>query len=137
MRTSTYITLGGILIIAYLLLAPVSTFCGLSAEAAMAKNDAVNLSNSLVVFKVEYGSYPEGSIREILNQVSGENPKKIVFIELEPRKMSSDGIFLDPWRHPYQINLVDDPKTPHVWSLGKNGIDDSTNAKSDDLRSWE
>ncbi len=110
MRVLIYTALGVIVIFTYLLLFPKGTGCVLSAEAAMARNDVVILSSALTAYKLEYGNYPKGTDPEVINQLAGENPKKIAFIEVDSRKMSPDGIFLDPWKRPYQINPIDDPE---------------------------
>jgi hypothetical protein len=73
------------------------------------------------------------------------NPKGIRFLEIAEHRYSQ-GEYLDPWGHPYQISFGEDEATftmiggiaidapVAVWSFGKNGKDEC--GSGDDICSW-
>jgi hypothetical protein len=120
-------------VIVYSLLFPFTG--GLSpASKTIAKNDTVNLSCALSAYKSEYGDYPQGSVQFIISSLLGSNPRKIVFIELSHSQLKN-GLYIDPWGTPLNIDLTHDK--PHVWSCGKNKINEIDHPKSDDIHSWD
>lgn len=90
--------------------------CGESAGKAQARNDVVQLATAIKAYETEYGHLPPSSngpvSRALLDVLTGnntkENPRKIVFIELNPWKLKRSGTnaagdYLDPWGNPYFI----------------------------------
>ncbi len=65
--------------------------------------DLASIIVALREFKEEYGSYPSGSNRDIFHALLGQNPRRIFFLNLSPRKVRADGDFLDQWGTPYMI----------------------------------
>lgn len=93
------------------------------------------LAGALVAYQHEYGSWPTGSQAEIIAALRGDNPRHVVFIELDPRHLSKKGEFLDEWGTPYHIEIIPGEK-PHVYSLGPDRQDEHGERKSDDIASW-
>ena len=100
-----------------------------------AKNDVVSLSIALKAFHAEYGSYPSGDQPAIMKALSGDNVRKIRFIEIAARRLSSKGRYCDPWGNPYRI---DTSRVGHlrVHSPGENGREELDDPRADDIRSW-
>jgi ABC-type transport system involved in multi-copper enzyme maturation permease subunit len=79
----------------------------------------------------EFGSYPSGSNREIVRTLCGDNPRKIIFLELASRDTNSTGQVVDPWGTPYQFSF--EASDPMISSAGPNQIFETNSEKSDDL----
>jgi hypothetical protein len=99
-----------------------------AARRAMAKNDVVQIANAIQAYEVEYGSLPifssgeEG--KDIEREVNGDllaaltgkdpahNPRKILFLEVQPAKPGHGGItrgaFADPEGGIYRVALDSD-----------------------------
>jgi len=148
----------------------------------VAKSEVTQLVGSLNAYYTEYGHWPDfvGNgkfldaernsqlIRLLTVQDIANNPRGITYFEAPPARMSgngltngitSEGVLVDPWGHPYRIILDADqsgaiaspyPKDPKpkiqahaiVWSLGKDGKqgapkDEQTSRGSDDIKSWK
>jgi len=84
------------------------------------------------LYTSEYGTPPSGDSRAIFNQLKGENPRKIVFLNgLRQDEISDKGDWVDHWGHPYRIYISD--TSVLVRSAGKNGVFDKPDAAGDDL----
>jgi hypothetical protein len=103
------------------------------APKAAAKNAVIQLAIAAKAYKQEYGEPPKGDNRSILRTLQDDNPRKIVFIELNPKEISKDGFFLDPWGTPYAFDLSNAAE-PWAYSFGKNKIDEG--GHNDDVTSW-
>lgn len=99
-----------------------------SARKAQAKNDAVQIATAVTAYETEYGYLPTkpsndntisagaaaGEIISILANLTTEpdNPRQIVFIEVQDAKPKKSGItnnaFVDPWGGTYQVRLDGD-----------------------------
>jgi len=83
-----------------------------SSRKAQARNDVTQVAAAVKAYQLEYGRMPEDG--NVIAQLTGENPKDIVFLELKAAKGSppkggiSDGQLLDPWGQEYTIMLDDD-----------------------------
>jgi len=99
-----------------------------------AKNDVTQLVVAAKAYTTEYGKPPEGSQLAQLKALEGDNPRKIVFIEVDPKHTTKDGIFLDPWGTPYVYDLSK-PSGAWAYSFGRNKIDEHGNG--DDCASWQ
>ena len=80
---------------------------------------------SLTLFFAEHGRYPAGDRGEVCRallgeNVGGQNPKRLSYIEAKPREINAQGEFIDPWGNPYRIVIRD---VPFVYSCGADGID--------------
>ncbi len=162
------------------MLFPVETDRNYSNIAA--KSAVTQLATALNVYYAEYGHWPDfvgdGNfldaernsqlIRSLTVRDIANNPRRITYFEAPPARESGngltngitpEGVFVDPWGHPYRIILkadhsgviaspyLKDPKPKvqtHaiVWSLGKDGKqgapkDEQTSRGSDDIKSWE
>jgi len=82
-------------------------------------------------YKDAYGTYPTGDNSTVFGALRGNNPKKLIFLDVHPRSISADGAFVDPWQTPYEIR-VNSTNSVSVRSAGKNkhfgDADDVTNS---------
>jgi prepilin-type N-terminal cleavage/methylation domain-containing protein len=83
-----------------------------SSRKAQARNDVTQVAAAVKAYQLEYGRLPEEG--DVIGQLTGDNSKKIVFLELKAAKGSppkagiSDGKLFDPWGGEYTIELDDD-----------------------------
>ena len=92
-----------------------------------AMNDVTQLVTAAKSYQAEYGKMPEGGAASILRALQGENLKKIIFLEINPKKISKEGLFLDPWGAPYLFDF----STSHApWAY-------SSGNKRRDFKTWE
>ncbi len=98
-----------------------------SARRAQAKNDVVQIATAITAYETEYGKLPGSGTTDttqnvdtdLINTLSGittnNNPRKIVFIEVQERKPDIVGKggksgtnasgFVDPWGGQYVVRL--------------------------------
>lgn len=107
----------------------------LEVKRSVARNDTFTLVAAVKNYITEFGAPPAGGDAAIMTALRGANPRKMVFFEMDARRINARGEFFDPWGHPYRID-VSDPKAPAVYSFGKNGIDEGGAEGSDDIVSW-
>ena len=105
-----------------------------SGGRAQAKNDVTQLVMAAKAYISEYGKPPEGDPQAIIRSLLGENPRKIVFMELQSKQLSKEGLFIDPWCTPYIFDLSK-PSGSWAYSFGKNKRDEK--GKGDDCTSWQ
>jgi type II secretory pathway pseudopilin PulG len=87
-----------------------------SSPKSQAKNDVVQIATAITSYQTEYGHLPPGANgpvnRALVDILTGNdtkaNPRKIVFIEMNPWKLKRGGTntagdFLDPWGSPYFV----------------------------------
>jgi prepilin-type N-terminal cleavage/methylation domain-containing protein len=83
-----------------------------SSKKAQARNDVQQVAAAVKAYLLEYGRLPEES--NVIEQLTGENSKEIVFFEAKAAKGSppaggiSGGKLYDPWGEEYEIELDDD-----------------------------
>jgi len=65
---------------------------------------------SLEQYRDAIGSYPVGDNTSIIQSLSGKNPKQMVFIEWLSQDTDSNGMFLDPWKNPYRLEVLQKDK---------------------------
>ena len=105
------------------------------AKRVTARNDAGNIRSSVLQYIVEFNALPVGDQAQIMAALLGKNPQQIVFWEFDTKRFNARGEFLDPWGSAYRID-TSDPKSPRVYSFGKNRIDEGGAEGSDDVVSW-
>jgi len=120
-------------IIISLLFPAVGPGLGYSPKAD-AMNTVIQLVTAAKAYKEEYGEPPKGDSKSILRVLQNDNPRKIVFIELNPKDISKKGILVDPWGSPYAFDLSN-ATYPWAYSFGKNKIDEG--GRNDDVTSWK
>jgi type II secretory pathway pseudopilin PulG len=91
-----------------------------------ARSDVAVLTLALDGFAREHGSYPTGTCTEICallrgEDVAGQNPKRLDYVEASAHEMNAAGEFIDPWGTPYRI--LTSP-TGRAYSCGPNRIDE-------------
>ena len=101
---------------------------------SQARMDVRILIDGSRAYWIEYGRPPEGNNKNILKTFQGSNPRNLVLLELDPRRVSKDGLYLDPWGTPYAFDLS---KGSDSWaySFGRNKLDEGGNG--DDVASWK
>ena len=103
-------------------------------QRAQAKNDVIQLVTAAKAYKEEYGEFPKGDRKAVLLRLQENNHRKIVFIELNAKQISKEGLFLDPWGVPYAFDLSN-VNDPWAYSFGKNKTDEG--GCNDDVASWK
>ena len=63
---------------------------------------------ALLQYRTEFGTLPVGPDSAVCKALSGENAKKIKFIEMRSTRIGTDGRFLDRWGTPYRFYFSDD-----------------------------
>jgi hypothetical protein len=100
-----------------------------------AMTDISTVRLALEVYRMEFGSFPDGSNVAVYRALCGENPKELVFLDISPKRISNGSELMDPWENPYRIDLSD-PRRLRIHSAGPNGIDEKGAGGSDDIVSW-
>ena len=99
-----------------------------AAKKAQAKNDVTQIATAIAAYETEYGRLPTSptsdstvdasastatdiiSILANLNSPTADNPRGIVFLEVQNAKKGKSGIsnstFVDPWGGTYKVALV-------------------------------
>ena len=139
----------------------------------VAQQELLSLVAGANAYSTEYGLLPEisgGALRvESLDQqvelisillgqnMHGRNPKRIDFISSSEGKLEPGKPYLDPWKHPYQLQFLageeDSMSGPYsdgakikmsviAWSLGRDGVLGSKEHPgvlegSDDVVTWK
>jgi hypothetical protein len=94
-----------------------------------------NVRQAFHVFWREYSEFPKGDIPTMLKVLTGQNPKKIIFIEFRKPKtflgfetrhgdLDAQGYLLDGWGNRFIFNVKESKEEVVLKSLGKNGKDD-------------
>lgn len=91
-----------------------------TAKRAQAKNDATQIATALKGYYTEYGRWPTGAaenygdltgllLETIRASNNTENPRQIVFLEVNNYKKGKSGVdgstFVDPWKQPYKVKI--------------------------------
>lgn len=109
------------------LLVPAVSSAMYTAKKGQAKNDAVQIAQSIIAYESEYGRMPDvdgtdANTAELLNILSGQddenNPREIVFLEVPRAKQGKNGAqssgstisssWKDPWGEDYEIRIDTD-----------------------------
>ena len=84
-------------------------------------------------YRSDYGQWPDARNNpELVSVLSGSNLHHIAYMEFGSDIREMNGVFLDPWHHPYHFQVLSNEF--RVWSSGPDGINDS--GKRDDIVSW-
>jgi hypothetical protein len=79
-----------------------------SSKRAQARNDVHQIASAVKAYLLEFGKLPSGNP---IPELTGENPKKIVFLEAKKAKNGKGGLdggsMKDPWGNDYDIKLDD------------------------------
>jgi prepilin-type N-terminal cleavage/methylation domain-containing protein len=148
-----------------------------SARRGQAATEVKSIESAVLSYYNEYGRYPHGNdpgrndyfygrtatanyeLINVLRSIDGtgnvgfeRNPRRIVFLEVPERSLSSEGDFLDPWGEPYNIyvdtsfdNTIEGgehyPEIQNrrvaVWSVGKqNPTPQDFQQRGRHIQSW-
>jgi hypothetical protein len=87
-------------------------------------------ATALRAYQEIYGKLPQGDTPTIISTLAGENPRGIVFLEVNSDEMSNSGEWVDQWGMP--IRLIRESSTNIAFrSYGPNRRDDG--GSNDDL----
>jgi hypothetical protein len=101
---------------------------------SQATSDVRWFRTAISAYISEYGQTPTGTQQNILKALQGDNPRRIVFMELSPKIKFKDGLFLDPWGTSYKVELSQDGYN-WAYSTGENKVDEG--GHGDDITSWQ
>jgi len=96
-----------------------------AARKAQAKNDVTQIATAVIAYETEYGKLPPATtgqaidgtlISALTGLTTNDNPRKIVFLEVNLSKKGKSGVdsltsptkYLDPWGGSYIIAIDDD-----------------------------
>jgi prepilin-type N-terminal cleavage/methylation domain-containing protein len=116
-KSSAFTLIELLVVIAIIVILAGLGFAGLqgaleSSRKAQARNDVQQVAAAVKAYLLEYGRLPEES--NVIEQLTGENSKEIVFFEAKAAKGSppkggiSNSKLYDPWGEEYEIELDDD-----------------------------
>lgn len=93
------------------------------------------VEQGLAEYHEEHDAYPQGSSREIIATLLGNNPTGKSYLRPEFTKfLSLEGNVLDSWKQPFQFDRSRDG-TIHLRSAGRNGkFHDDDDVTSDFLK---
>lgn len=76
-----------------------------SAKRGQARNDANQIASAIKAYRLEFGRLPAAGSE--IAAITGDNPKKIIFLEAKKAKDGKNGVsgesMLDPWGNAYEI----------------------------------
>ena len=72
-------------------------------------------------YEATYAAYPIGEPAFVLKKLVGDNPNKIVFLNISPKSTNSAGRYVDPWGTPYEF-MFDSTNRVTLRSPGKNKV---------------
>jgi hypothetical protein len=107
-----------------------------TARTAQARQEVAKLKEAVSGYYRTFGETPGNPRAKILfSALSGLNAKGIIFFSAPYSRFNPEGELIDPWRHPYQLDVTD-PYNPRIYSFGPNGRDEGGAQGSDDIVSW-
>ena len=159
------VTIGIIAILAAILLPAIKAALD-KAHKAQAQHEISGIANAIKSYYNEYSKYPTLQVpypatdtsfgkggatadnKDIISVLTGNNPRKISFLELSSTSTNATGNAIDPWDNAYGIGLdynFDNSVVSGaagigtvggrgviVWSAGQDG----TVGTADDIKSW-
>jgi hypothetical protein len=90
------------------------------AIASHAQHDMLRIEWSIEAYHDEYRNYPTGDNAAVFSTLQGSNANRVVFLQVKPWQINSDGQFVDPWGTPYDIS-VSTNENLRIRSAGPNG----------------
>ncbi len=143
------------------LLFPAFSYARQVAKKTKAKAEVKQLDLAFRAIQSDYRGWPvppfvTGSGQDVvfamvqfLNNSSGENTRRVLYMEFDAASTNSSGSFVDPWGSAYRYFIAtpgDGIITPYtgvtiyreigVWSVGKDGSSASAAQQKDDVTSW-
>ena len=102
-----------------------------AARRAQAANEINQIQTACLGYYTEYAQMPDSPENSrLIKSLTGDSPRKIQFLSLNPRDLNSKGEMIDPWGTPFRITF-DADSTVHVTSAGPDKVfgtaDDLTN----------
>jgi hypothetical protein len=75
------------------------------SKIVLARMEMAVLKGALENYASTYGMYPTGAPAIVLKTLLGDNPRRIAFLNINPRSINSNGEYVDPWGTPYKIEI--------------------------------
>lgn len=85
------------------------------------RSEMTNLVAGLACYHAVFGNFPTGGNAQIVNSLRGENPRRIMFDPVGPRRLNKGKELADIWDTPYQFEFQSN-STISVSSAGINGL---------------
>jgi hypothetical protein len=98
-----------------------------------ARSESKCIGQAIDVYRVVCGEYPMGSNKQILDSLTGNNPKRVGFILFGDKGRNRT----DPWGEEYQVLPRPAGERPQFFSKGPNRINESDNPSADDIHFWQ
>jgi hypothetical protein len=76
------------------------------SDLVRCKTETISLTSALNGYRAQYGEYPVGDNATVLKALRAQNPKGLLFLDIDPRSLDEHGSFIDPWRKPYFIETT-------------------------------
>ena len=70
------------------------------------KYEMQSLAMAMKQYQAEYGHFPTGESKAIIAALSGDNPRKMVFLDWTETSRHRASMDADPWGTPYRIMTV-------------------------------
>ena len=86
------------------------------AKMATTQAEMHVIKAALIMFKMEFGTFPQGDNRQVVRVLLGDNPRNMDFIDISPDKISAAGEMCDAWKIPYRFQF--NGTKPSVSSAG-------------------
>jgi hypothetical protein len=144
----------GLIVLTGFFLIPRSNTPGHMAKKARAKTDVKQLQcafravledfKTFSLAKLNANGKPQDMTPELVKYLNGANPRKVIYMEFDPKSLDSQGGFVDPWRERYRVMFGDQdalvvdggevvPRQVATWSKGPDRQGGTTN---DNITSW-
>lgn len=94
-------------------------------------SDVDNLFEAFHEYRRHVGQYPLGDNAQIVQALTGNNPKNVIILAVRRESLNPKGEIIDPWGTPLKIYFADDEVL--IRSAGPNkAFENGKNATSDD-----
>ena len=93
-----------------------------------ARSDESQLGAGIKEYKSVFGNYPTGENASVVRALVGDNPKKLLLLNLGVNSTNKNGELIDPWKTPYKI-VFDGANSFNIFSAGP----DQTFGDKDDI----
>jgi len=84
-----------------------------------ARLDESQLGAGMEEYKSVFGNYPTGENASVVRALGGDNPKKLLLLNLGVNSTNKNGELIDPWKTPYKI-VFDGTNCFTIFSAGPN-----------------
>jgi hypothetical protein len=108
-------------VIGWLIWRPLTYRTDTGTTVKRAQMDMYELLTAMNAHQATYGCYPFGKTAEVFAILRGNNPQKVVFLNVDRSNDEGSGDWLDPWKTPYQI-VFDSTNRFTILCAGQNKV---------------